>query len=184
VSHRRAVLLPKYCHLHRSGWNVFDFKADAKRTANKPKEKAKNKQNQRIRHRLPRTKSQQKGTNCREMALTGIHACLEEAWSLYREGHAGKAEYLFNHVIHSRRQTIGVSQHEMAMAYNDLAVLYHSQGRTDQAKPLYSKAINIMTQTLGEGHSATQIVRRNQDLLRKCECDSRSGSKPGQTYRT
>jgi len=42
-----------------------------------------------------------------------------------------------------------------------LAVLYASQGRYAEAEPLYTQALEIMLNQLGEHHPQTQIVGQN-----------------------
>ena len=40
----------------------------------------------------------------------------------------------------------------MGTTLKNLAELYRSQGRTEEAKPLYQRAVNIMETALGKDH--------------------------------
>ncbi|WP_341275514.1 tetratricopeptide repeat protein [Microcystis flos-aquae] len=50
---------------------------------------------------------------------------------------------------------------------NNLAKLYHSQGRYAEAEPLYQQALDIAEQALGENHPNTIIFRENLQTLRQ-----------------
>jgi tetratricopeptide (TPR) repeat protein len=47
-----------------------------------------------------------------------------------------------------------------------LAGLYYSQGKYNEAEPLYQQALNICEQRLGVYHPHTIIVRDNLERLR------------------
>ena len=47
---------------------------------------------------------------------------------------------------------------DLAIDLNNLAELYHSQGRYSEAEPLYIKGLRILRQKLGENHPNTQKV--------------------------
>ncbi|MCS6283616.1 MAG: tetratricopeptide repeat protein, partial [Dolichospermum sp.] len=49
---------------------------------------------------------------------------------------------------------------------NNLAGLYESQGKYNQAEPLYQQALNICKQRLGVDHPHTIIVCGNLERLR------------------
>lgn len=46
-------------------------------------------------------------------------------------------------------------------SYNNLALLYQSQGRYTEAEPLYQKALAIAEQSLGVSHPNTITTREN-----------------------
>ncbi|MBW4506089.1 MAG: tetratricopeptide repeat protein [Scytonematopsis contorta HA4267-MV1] len=54
----------------------------------------------------------------------------------------------------------------MAESLNNLALLYDSIGRYDEAEPLYLQALNIYKQQLGKNHPHTNTVRQNLENLR------------------
>ena len=53
----------------------------------------------------------------------------------------------------------------MALSINNLAGLYDSQGRYEQAEPLYRQALDIFEKVLGKDHPSTVTVRENYQLL-------------------
>ncbi|NCS80046.1 MAG: tetratricopeptide repeat protein [Microcystis aeruginosa K13-07] len=51
------------------------------------------------------------------------------------------------------------------VSLNNLALLYHSQGRYSEAEPLYREAINIFRERLGENHPHTQIYMEDYKTM-------------------
>ncbi|MGB5632837.1 MAG: tetratricopeptide repeat protein [Waterburya sp.] len=49
----------------------------------------------------------------------------------------------------------------MATSLNNLALLYASQGRYPEAKPLLIQALEIAEAVLGENHPNTKTIRDN-----------------------
>jgi tetratricopeptide (TPR) repeat protein len=62
---------------------------------------------------------------------------------------------------HRYKRLLGDNHPHVANSLNNLAGLYDSQGRYEEAEPLYLEAINIATQGLGENHPHTQTVYQN-----------------------
>ena len=54
-----------------------------------------------------------------------------------------------------------------ATSFNNLARLYKSQGRYEQAEPLYIQALELFRKLLGEDHPNTIVVRDNLEILRE-----------------
>ncbi|PHM05932.1 tetratricopeptide repeat protein, partial [Nostoc sp. 'Peltigera malacea cyanobiont' DB3992] len=50
---------------------------------------------------------------------------------------------------------------DVANSLNNLAALYESTGRYNEAEPLYQQALAICERTLGVGHPHTMTVRGN-----------------------
>ncbi|MFN9317034.1 MAG: tetratricopeptide repeat protein [Microcystis sp.] len=50
---------------------------------------------------------------------------------------------------------------------NNLAKLYQSQGKYEEAEPLYLQALAIAEQALGENHPNTVKIRENLQTLRQ-----------------
>ncbi|MFM7880372.1 MAG: tetratricopeptide repeat protein [Microcystis panniformis] len=48
---------------------------------------------------------------------------------------------------------------------NNLAKLYQSQGRYEEAEPLHQQALDIAEQALGENHPTTVKFRENLESL-------------------
>ncbi len=66
---------------------------------------------------------------------------------------------------------LGSNHPDVAQSLNNLALLYKSQGKYEQAEPLFQRAVAIMERALGLDHPNTRIVRDNLERLR----DRRSG---------
>lgn len=61
--------------------------------------------------------------------------------------------------------TLGSEHSDVAYPLNDLAELYREQGKYEQAKPLYLRALRIREQVLGPGHHLTRSTVKNYVLL-------------------
>ncbi|NJL10689.1 MAG: tetratricopeptide repeat protein [Calothrix sp. SM1_7_51] len=55
----------------------------------------------------------------------------------------------------------GEDHPDVATSYNNLALLYKSQGRYSEAVPLYQKALELCEKQLGVAHPTTIQVRQN-----------------------
>jgi len=53
----------------------------------------------------------------------------------------------------------------MATSLNNLAVLYHAQGRYADAEPLYQRALALRERVLGPDHPDAEVVRQNYFAL-------------------
>jgi len=56
---------------------------------------------------------------------------------------------------------LGPNHPDTATSLNNLAELYHSQGKYEQAEPLYQRALAIREQALGPNHPNTNATRAN-----------------------
>jgi tetratricopeptide (TPR) repeat protein len=63
-------------------------------------------------------------------------------------------------------QILGQQHPDYATSLNNLAVLYQSQGKYEQALPLYQQSLIILKQVLGNQHPHTKIVAENYELCR------------------
>ena len=52
------------------------------------------------------------------------------------------------------------------MSLNNLAALYYSQGKYEQAEPLFLQALEIAERVLGKNHPNTVTFRNNLEYLR------------------
>jgi tetratricopeptide (TPR) repeat protein len=67
--------------------------------------------------------------------------------------------------------------YDTANSLNNLAGLYDSQGKFQEAEPLYRQALSIFEQKLGAQHPHTQTVRGNYaSLLRKLGRDEEANA--------
>ncbi|NJN13071.1 MAG: tetratricopeptide repeat protein, partial [Richelia sp. RM1_1_1] len=64
------------------------------------------------------------------------------------------------------KQLLGVNHPDTTQSLNNLAFLYHSQGRYDEAEPLYIQALEILERVLGANHPNTVTIWRNLEYLR------------------
>jgi hypothetical protein len=60
---------------------------------------------------------------------------------------------------------LGADHPDVAQSLNNLAWLYHEQGRYSEAEPLYQRALDILCNALGREHPTTQNVQRNLAAL-------------------
>jgi tetratricopeptide (TPR) repeat protein len=73
---------------------------------------------------------------------------------------------LLAQALELRKRLLGEDHPDVATSLNNLALLYESQGRYDQAEPLYLQALNICERRLGLDHPHTVTVRKNLEALR------------------
>lgn len=76
-----------------------------------------------------------------------------------------QAETLLQKAQAIREQILDPADSDIAIALNDLGVLYLNQGRYQQAEPLLYKALAIRQRVLGSEHPATATTLDNRALL-------------------
>ena len=54
---------------------------------------------------------------------------------------------------------MGEDHPDVASSLNNLAALYHSQGRYEKAEPRFLQALKIAEQALGKNHPNTNTIR-------------------------
>lgn len=62
---------------------------------------------------------------------------------------------------------LGEQHPDFAQSLNNLAGLYDSMGRYEQAEPLYQQDLEVFRQVLGPNHPHTKIVQANYDRLKQ-----------------
>ena len=65
------------------------------------------------------------------------------------------------------QRLLGENHPSVAISLNNLAKLYDSQGKYEEAEPLYLQALAIAEQALGENHPTTVKIRENLQTLRQ-----------------
>jgi tetratricopeptide (TPR) repeat protein len=65
------------------------------------------------------------------------------------------------------QRLLGDNHPDVATSLNNLALLYDSQGRYEEAEPLFLQALAIAEQTLGENHTTTVKIRENLQKMRQ-----------------
>jgi len=68
---------------------------------------------------------------------------------------------LYEQAIEIDKRSLPEDHPSLATDLNNLAGLYESQGRYDEAEPLYLEALRICDRTLGSEHPNTVTVREN-----------------------
>ncbi len=66
-----------------------------------------------------------------------------------------------------RQRRLGDDHPHVAASLNNLAMLYSSQGRYEEAEPLYTQALAICDRALGANHPNTMTIRRNNTVYQK-----------------
>jgi tetratricopeptide (TPR) repeat protein len=66
-----------------------------------------------------------------------------------------------------RKRLLGDKHPSVAISLNNLAELYSSQGRYEEAEPLFLQALAIAEQALGENHPNTVKIRENLQMMRQ-----------------
>ncbi len=65
------------------------------------------------------------------------------------------------------KRLLGENHPHVATSLNNLAGLYLSQGRSEEAEPLYLQALAIAEQALGENHPTTVKIRESLQMMRQ-----------------
>ena len=73
-------------------------------------------------------------------------------------GGISDAEPLYEEALSIRRRVLGADHPDTADSLNNLAGLYHAQGRYDEAEPLYDEALSITRRVLGADHPNTASI--------------------------
>ncbi len=68
---------------------------------------------------------------------------------------------------------MGENHPDYATSLNNLALLYYSQERCDEAEPLYIQTLELKKQLLGENHPNTVTIRENLENLRAQQQEGR-----------
>ena len=83
------------------------------------------------------------------------------AYLLYYVSEYKKAEELYAKSLRIGKKVLGENHLSTAISYNNLAVVYKSQGEYEKAEELYEKSLRIRKKVLGENHPSTAISYNN-----------------------
>jgi len=61
-------------------------------------------------------------------------------------------------MFENEKRSIGDNHPDTLSSMNNLAVLYQSQGKYDEAEPLYVECLRIRREVLGDNHPDTLIL--------------------------
>jgi CHAT domain-containing protein/Tfp pilus assembly protein PilF len=97
-----------------------------------------------------------------------VAALQAKADELYRTGKYADAIPLAQRVLALREKALGPNHPDVALALNNLAVLYLNQGRYADAEPLYRRALAMKETALGRDHPDVALFLHNlASLYRK-----------------
>ncbi len=77
------------------------------------------------------------------------------------------AEPLYERSLAIREKVLGSAHPDVAQSLNNLALLYHVQGKYAEAEPLYQRALRIDEKALGPEHPNVAQSLEYAALLRK-----------------
>ncbi len=77
----------------------------------------------------------------------------------------GKAEPLYLHALEARERVLGRNHPDTLTSVNNLAILYHKQGRYSEAEPLLVRALETSERVLGQDHPDTLTSINNLAVL-------------------
>ncbi|MBD2509794.1 tetratricopeptide repeat protein [Nostoc muscorum FACHB-395] len=84
---------------------------------------------------------------------------------LNERGRYSEAEPLYKKALELRQRLLGEEHPDVAISYNNLALLYSDQGRYSDAEPLHKKALELWQRLLGEEHPDVANSYNNLALL-------------------
>jgi tetratricopeptide (TPR) repeat protein len=166
MSQRRSILLVRYCsrpsglRLTNAEVNGFPTKSSESRPARATCER---KFSSHVTTKSRGKKKQRK--KGRGAARHTFKLRFNEAKTLEHRRAYGRAEALYNQLIHFCKHKIGINRSEAAIPYNQLALMHFQRGRLELAKPLFEKSLQILITSRGTGHRHTQTVRANLAYL-------------------
>ncbi len=79
-------------------------------------------------------------------------------YKAYQQSDYAEAEALFKSSLAILEQIHGPEHLEVTTSLNNLAGLYHAQGRYAEAEPLYKRALRINKKALGQNHPSVAMT--------------------------
>ena len=74
---------------------------------------------------------------------------------------------MYKQALSLRQELLGDRHPSVATSLNNLAALYRSQGRYEEAEPLFKQALQIAEAVLGQDHPSTKTIRNNLQYLQE-----------------
>jgi tetratricopeptide (TPR) repeat protein/CHAT domain-containing protein len=105
------------------------------------------------------------GSNLSAQQVSDVDELNGRIVELFRAGRYAEAVPIAQQVLAIRESTLGRNHPDVAVALNNLAALYDSQGLYADAEPLYQRALAILEQTLGHDHLDVSAALNNLALL-------------------
>ncbi|MEE1092130.1 MAG: tetratricopeptide repeat protein, partial [Prevotella sp.] len=72
-----------------------------------------------------------------------------------------------NKALGIREKVFGTEHPDVALSYNNIGEVYHSQGDFQKALEYHNKALEIYKKTIGTEHQYTKTVMENIDFLKQ-----------------
>jgi hypothetical protein len=169
MSKRRRTLLIKYC-IRRTALNLSNAEVNgiyprgavrgtSERINSVPRAVARFERM----NATPLTKrmgSEKKQTNrFNESHRTDFVGLLDEAERFEHCGDYGKAEAIYNQLIHFCKNKFGLGRYETAIPYGRLARISFRRGRLEMAERLSEKSLEVLNRTVGAGHNRAVPLR-------------------------
>ncbi|HEY9792895.1 MAG TPA: tetratricopeptide repeat protein [Candidatus Obscuribacterales bacterium] len=82
----------------------------------------------------------------------------------YANGRVAQAEVHFLDAL-KEAESFGENDARLALSLNNLAAVYHTQGKYTMAEPLYTRSLEIKKRNLGEEHPDVALNEHNLAIL-------------------
>jgi tetratricopeptide (TPR) repeat protein len=89
---------------------------------------------------------------------------IDAAFEAYSTGRIPEAEVQFKAAL-EEAEKFGEEDPRLALTLNNLAAMYHEQGKFTMAEPLYKRSLDIKTRTLGDCHADVALNHHNLAVL-------------------
>jgi tetratricopeptide (TPR) repeat protein len=169
MSQRRSNLLQTYCCRRLSAMNLSNAEVNGMQSTKNKSITSVARFEQKHSTR-PTTNWSDHKKRFNEVNWNAIHEfeqILGKAEAFEDRGAYGKAESLYNQLIHFCKRRFSAKRYETAIPYNHLALLQFRRGRLELAKNLFERSLEILIRTMGANHRHARTVRANlDDLLR------------------
>lgn len=91
-------------------------------------------------------------------------AAVEAGNQAYADGRVAQAEILFVDAL-KEAESFGEDDLRLALSLNNLAAVYHTEGKYTMAEPLYTRSLDIKTRVHGEEHAEVALNVHNLAVL-------------------
>jgi tetratricopeptide (TPR) repeat protein len=89
---------------------------------------------------------------------------VEQGNQAFENGRVAQAEVFFLDAL-KEAETFGEEDPRLALSLNNLAAVYHTQGKYTMAEPLYTRSLDIKTRAHGEEHPDVALNVHNLAVL-------------------
>lgn len=89
---------------------------------------------------------------------------IDAAFAAYSSGRIPEAEVQFKAAL-EEAEKFGEQDERLALTLNNLAAMYHEQGKFTMAEPLYKRSLDIKTKLFGDCHADVALNHHNLAVL-------------------